>query len=479
MGLFGRIKEFFMGIFRKSDMKQVTGIHPQISDGMLAEIEMWRGIYAGEPAWVKDKAFDKTTNFAKVVCRDIAQKTTNESKMETGDELVDVMLSYITDQLPDKVEKILALGSAVARPYFDVQGNIVRVEWYPADRVAPLQWHGDELRSVALLDFSTPSSDGNRQTYVKIETHVWGKRSTTIQSRAFRWDNGYIGASVPLSSIPDWSDISEDPIEIFNIDHPVFTYFKTPIANNIDGSNNGVSIFANAIDQLEELDGTFSAMSWERVSGQAKVFVAESMIPQRIDSDGNVHDDLSAIDRRMYKVLDGGVENSLFEVSSPSLRFDQYKTHMDELITLACKNMGLDAKSFVTDRQGNAVTAQQILTEKNETYISVLNFQEKMLKPCLWHLLENVRALQDLYGILEGRVPDDKDAVTISFGDSIMVNEEDERKMALDEVQRGLRSKLSYLVDYRGMSEEDALKELELIKADAPVVDYFGMGEEA
>lgn len=477
MSLFGRIKEFFMGIFRRSDMKQVTGFHPQISDGMLEDIEAWRDIYSGAPHWIKDKAFDKTTNFAKVVCRDIAQKTTNEARMDTGNDEANEVLAKISDQLPDKVEKILALGSAVARPYFDAQGNVIRVEWYPADRVAPLQWNGDELRSVALLDFSTPPTEGNRQTYVKIETHVWGNRSTTIQSRAFEWNGSKVGNKVSMSSIPDWEDISEDPIEIKNIDHPVFTYFKTPIANNIDGSNNGVSFFANAIAELEEIDGTFSAMSWERVAGQSKVFVAESMIPQKMREDGTVYDDLSAIDKRMYKVLDGGVEKSLFEVSNPSLRFDQYKTHMDELITLACKNMGLDAKSFVTDRQGNAVTAQQILTEKNETYITVLNLQEKMVKPGLRSLIDNVRILQELYGVTEGRIPEDMDAITISFGDSIMTNEEDEKKMALDEVQKGLRSKLSYLVEYRGMSEEDALKELELIKADAPVIDYFGAGE--
>lgn len=477
MGLFGRIKEFLMGVFRRTDVKKVTGYHPQISDGMLSEVEMWRDIYAGSPRWVKDSKFDKTTNFAKVVCRDLAQKATSEAKITTGDDDADALLAMVADKLPEKVERILAVGSSVARPYYDAQAETIRVEWFPADRVAPLQWHGDELRSVALMDFATPSSEGGKQTYVKIETHIWGNRSTTIQSKAYLWNNGAIGAQVPLSRVPEWSDLNEKPIEITNIDHPVFTYIKTPIANNIDGSNNGVSLFANAIAQLEELDGTFSAMAWERVSGETKVFVAESMIPQKMGQDGHVYDDLSAVDRRMYKVLDGGVEKNLFEVSSPVLRFDQYKTHMDELISLACKNMGLDAKSFLSDRQGNAITAQQILSEKNETYTTVLNFQEKMLKPGLWSVLDNIRVLQELYGITVGRIPEDDEAISITFGDSILVDEESERQIAIDEVTKGLRSKVSYLMEYRGLSEEDALKELERIKADAPVIDYFGMGE--
>lgn len=479
MGLFSRIKEFFMGIFRKQDMKNVTGIHPQISDGMLDEVEKWRDIYGGTPPWVKNPKFDKTTNFAKTVCRDISQKITSEASITTGDEATDILLAKISTSLPEKVERILALGASVARPYYDETGKTIRVEWFPADRVVPLQWHDDELRSVALLDFCSPNIDGSKRTYVKVETHVWGDRSTTIRSRAFNWNNGYIGSEVELAGIPDWSHLSSKEIEVKNIDHPLFVYVKTPIANNIDGSNNGVSIFANAIDQLEELDGTFSSMSWERVAGESKVFVAESMIPQKMREDGTVYDDLSAVDKRMYKVLDGGVEKNLFEVSSPTLRFDQYKTQMDQLISIACKNMGLDAKSFLTDHQGDPVTAQQILSEKNETYTTVLNFQEKMLKPSIMAILRGVRALQLLYGIKDGLVPEEEDNISVSFGDSILVDEESEKKMAIDEVQRGLRSKLSYLVDYRGMSEEEALAELERIKADAPVVDYFGMGEEA
>ena len=71
------------------------------------------------------------------------------------------------------------------------------------------------------------------------------------------------------------------------------------------------------------------------------------------------------------------------------------------------------------------------------------------------------------------------DDITVTFGDSVMVDEETEKKTAQTECQIGLRSKLSYLMQYRNMSEEEALKEIERIKAEAPTVDYFGLGEGA
>ena len=41
----------------------------------------------------------------------------------------------------------------------------------------------------------------------------------------------------------------------------------------------------------------------------------------------------------------------------------------------------------------------------------------------------------------------------------------------------GLRSKLNYLMEYRGLSEEDARRELELIDSETPQqIDFFGGG---
>ena len=47
---------------------------------------------------------------------------------------------------------------------------------------------------------------------------------------------------------------SFDLNEINNLEHPLFAYMKTPFTNNLDMSPVGISFFANAIDQLEELD---------------------------------------------------------------------------------------------------------------------------------------------------------------------------------------------------------------------------------
>lgn len=219
-------------------------------------------------------------------------------------------------------------------------------------------------------------------------------------------------------------------------------------------------------------------MAWERWAGDTRVYVADSMIPQRKTTDGKFIDDITALDKKLYRKMEGSFEsgNKLFEVVTPSLRFESYINECNSIISMACKSMALDAKAFLVDRQGNPVTAEQILSEKNETYTTILALQEKMIIPALRGVLDNIRVLQILYSINPKLPENDKD-ISISFGDSVMTDEQTEKKMAMDEVTRGVRSKLSYLMEYRNMTEEEARKELEEIKADTPVIDYFGTGE--
>lgn len=480
MGFFSKIKEFFSNMFLdKNDIKRVTGIPPQISGGMLAEIETWRNIYGNNPPWKQDQDLDKVTGFAKTVCRDIATKATVEAEIVTGNDEIDSYLKKtLSDGLTDKIERVLALGSAVVRPYYDVNKRVIAVSWYPADRVIPLQWEGENLVSVALLDFVT-INENDTKTFIKVESHVWnGVSVDTITTKAYRWEGGKIANEVPLETVKEWEGITPEPVIVEGLKKPLFTYVKTPIANNIDGSSIGVSLFANCIDYLEELDKNFSSMAWERWAGDTRVYVADSMIPQRKTTDGKFIDDITALDKKLYRKMEGSFEsgNKLFEVVTPSLRFESYINECNSIISMACKSMALDAKAFLVDRQGNPVTAEQILSEKNETYTTILALQEKMIIPALRGVLDNIRVLQILYSINPKLPENDKD-ISISFGDSVMTDEQTEKKMAMDEVTRGVRSKLSYLMEYRNMTEEEARKELEEIKADTPVIDYFGTGE--
>ena len=483
MGLISRFRGWLMDfLFGEQTIKKATGLVPALTTDMMRTIEAWRDIYSGHPAWLKDMKWDKTTSFAKVVCQDIAGKACNEFEIITGDDELDAeILHTISAVLPDKVEAALALGAIVPRPYYVPETKRIAIDWYTADRVVPVAWDSGELISAILVDYAKVD---NEHSYVKLETHQMKRGVSsadniyTITTKAFTFNCGTLGSQVSLTAVPAWAGITPE-VEIRNLEHPLFVYMKTPFTNNLDMSQMGISFFANAIDQLEEMDRTFSTMAWEREATEAKAFVDESMIPQRYDSNGNIVDDLSAFDRKYYRKL-AGVETStnLLEISTPQPRLASYKDHMQAVISYACTIMQLSSNSYTTDASGMPATAKQVITEDKRTYNTVLGIQNKMIIPALHSLLSSIRALQALYGV-SPRLPDNDDDITIKFGDSVMIDEETERQQALSEVEKGVRSKLSYLMEYRGLSEEDARRELEEITAERPSYDFFGNGEGA
>lgn len=60
MGFFSRIKEWFMGFFKKDDYLRMTNIQPQIGDGMMELINSWRDIYSGNPPWLDSEDCPET-----------------------------------------------------------------------------------------------------------------------------------------------------------------------------------------------------------------------------------------------------------------------------------------------------------------------------------------------------------------------------------------------------------------------------------
>ena len=72
----------------------------------------------------------------------------------------------------------------------------------------------------------------------------------------------------------------------------------------------------------------------------------------------------------------------------------------------------------------------------------------------------------------------DATKVTIDFDDSIIEDKGAEQTRAMQEVNQGLRSKLSYLEKYQGLNEQQAQEQLDLIqKEKMSNLEAFGFNE--
>jgi len=459
MGIFDRIKGWFMNllpmkdeIFKKFGVVPTSNYQAELVDKWLAAYQNGGGL-----------------SFPSVVCWDLSKKALGELEIravtKTGNE--DEFAQGVIDKLLEphlrgQLEYALALGGVVARPWYN--GQEIEIGWYPADMVIPTAWAGSRLTGVILVDRHRTKHN----TYLKLESIQPITGGWNIKTKLFKGVGEGLGTEVPLTDIPMWATIDPE-VEIYDSEVPPFVYMKTPWANNkVLNSPLGSSIYRDALTAIEGLEEAYSALCWEIEAGKAAVFLSDSMVP--VDPK-TMKDTTTKTEKRMYRKLVTESGKDLLEPYTPELRVEQLNAAIKTQLAIACMACHLDAGAYIYDQSMQAVTATEVRTRQQQTYGTLVDIQYKMVEPFIHDYLAAIRLIQQLYEI-EAL---DEVELSIDFGDSVLVDEQADRTNAQSEVTAGLRSKLSYLMEYRGMSEEEALKELESIKADAPpVIDFFG-----
>lgn len=494
MGLFSRIRDFLAGLVKSRQIASAMQTTFKLPEDMMGMIEVWQDAYM---ARADDGGSDQHSGLASMMANDLARKAMSELRVASSRAGVSEYPLDIFDDdgllmLRSQVEYAIAMGGVLMRPVYR-DGQIVE-EWYTPDRIIPTDWDRRTMTGVTLVDyFIQTTSGGVSTTYAKLESHGWDGEDGRwhIRTKAFK-DFGfasgsglsfgaYVGTEVPLSDIPQWADIDPD-VTIEDARCPTFVYIGTPFANNkVFNQPLGVSIFKDALPWLDEFERAFTSARHENRHGRSRLFVADSMIGQTyipgVDgSKGIMVDDLDVVDREFIRKLETESSDRLFEEWAPTLRFESFENYMNFLLHMVCLTCGLDPGQYVFDEKSYAVTAKEVVSKQQKTYTTICDIQRYMVVPAVSHIVECVRQAQLLYDL--PAIPDDIE-VACDFGDSILTDEDAERQNALLEVNSGLRSRLSYLITQRHLTEEEAMKELERIADDEAstsprVPDAFG-----
>lgn len=491
MGIIDKFKGLFSNLRRNVKLAETMNTVFRLPPDITELVEQWREIYMALPPAYANTNEVIPSGIAPLIANDIARKSSAELIVSVVQGETEIDTGIFTDEMMlnmrQQLEYAIALGWAVCRPYFEAGGRRIAYTWYTADRVIPTAWDGRKLTGCILIDYYESSSSADETiVYTKLEAHGIDRNDgqyhiKTKLFKQFSYNNGeYIGHEVPLATVPDWADITPD-IVIQNPIASTFAYMGTPFSNNKTlGVPVGVSIFKDAVDWIHEFDQLQGTLAWERASSEAKVFVADDMVATRRVQYANTGeialvDDLSSLDKRLYKKLSTDTTDGLFEEWAPNVRFTDYIQYANYLLHNICILCGLDPGQYVYNEKSDAVTAREIISKQQKTYSTIVDIQRYMVTPLVQNLVDSVRQLQMLYGLPS--IPEDVE-INCDFGDSILIDEQQQKTDAMAEVNAGLRSKKNYLMVIRQLSEADADAELALIAADeaASQPTYFSEG---
>lgn len=454
MNVLNFLKSRFSG-FKKGggSMEEITDIskiQTAVSALMRAETDLWWNVFQGHlPQKATHKNF-KPLPVAYVSTAYLAQLVTGEIKFELADERLNLFAQKnLIPNLDRIVQLTLVGGYTVIKPYITSGGGIFFDIGTSRDFLPiSLDENGHITEGIFFERIKFKGKTYERREYHRFENGVhYVKNSAYLYGTLHR---------IELTEIPRWACLLPEGAIPSNL--PMIATFRTPYANNIDlYSELPISIFANSINTLHEIDAAHSEYRAEFKKMSAKVFADETVI----------HGKNGIPDDYFVSVIPDGTNTIEQQIMTyaPQIREEAHKAAINTELRLYEVQIGVSSGTFTFDSQKGLVTATQVLSEDRTTFNTVAQLQ-RQLKPVLEAVAEITANLARFYGF---EIADSQPAV--EFGDSVFEDTGTEFNRRFQMVQAGLLKPEEFNAWYFGVPLDKAREML------PEMTDVFGGNE--
>lgn len=322
----------------------------------------------------------------------------------------------------------------------------------------------DSNGNITGIIFKDSYADNDRY-YTRLEYHRFVETQTEagtaypyyITNRAYMSHSAQsLGDPIALSRTK-WADLMEDSGPIIKtsgeqLDGPMFGVFRTPQANNVDlGTALGLPIYADAIEEMKDLDVAYSRNAGEIMDSQ-KIILADDRL--MYDSGSNLKTrGIPDVKLPHYvKNVFGNSPEEFYQEINPQLNTDTRLSGINALLSQIGYKCGFSNGYFVFNEKSNMATATQVEADDRRTIQLIKDVRDK-LESCLDGAIYAMSVYADLYRL----APVGNYEVVYDFGD-ITYNREEDRARAYQLTLQGFYTKEYYLEKYEGFTPEDAAK---------------------
>ncbi len=439
-------------------IQKAAGVSIQLSPKMQKALREWSKAYTNESAWINEDV--ESLNLPATVASEISRLVTVESVIKISGsrraDYIDKQLNNFRINKKDIIEMACALGGIIFKPF--VLNDKVIIDYIYQDEMIPFSF--DSNKNITGIIFPSYKIEKNR-VYTRLEIHNFSVENYTIENKAFvskntRLNDGMItdiGSEIPLTEVDEWKNINPSVV-IKGLDAPLYSYFKIPVANNIDRKSPlGVSVYARAIKEIKKADIQWARIDWEYESKEAAIDVDENCIETDIYGSKILPKGKGRL-FRTYKSETMSGEKRLFNYYSPEIRDQSFFNGLDKIFKRIEYNCSL-AYGTISDPTNVDKTAEEIKTSKQRSYQLVSDIQLS-LENALNELIRVVDDLCDIYNL----APSGNYDVSYKWDDSIIIDAEKEKLQDMQEVNNGLMPKWKYKVKWQGLTEEQAKAEI-------------------
>ena len=308
---------------------------------------------------------------------------------------------------------------------------------------------------------------------VYLQTHTLTENGYRITNEYFTSENedseeeGYTPAPLPRGMAAGFSTGSAVPW--FSLLRPA------AVKNRTGGPGLGQAVFAEAIDAAKMCDLAFDNYCRDLYLGGKKVFYSADLLKAHIGPDGTAHWDAPDDIRQQLFVqtpkADPDAPNDWHEYN-PDLRTDQNGKAVQDALDYFSFKCGLGTRRYRFEASGVKTATEY--TGDRQDMVQHANRHQIGIEAAL---LGIVRAMLWAGRTLLGADIDPDTAVTVNFDDSYITDSETRRAQMKDDCLAGFLPKSRYLMEWYGMSEDEARAAVREAQSESTAGPSLSFGE--
>lgn len=384
------------------------------SRAMRKAIDNWFSLYYRQDA---DKSQDPCQRIAYTVVNKLTKTVFGEYAAKTEDPVLALWLQKLDQKKKEALQLALIGGECYLKPC--PVGTGFSFTLIPRDRVLIFGRSAEGM----VTDIGTmEKTQLDKYFYTLLERRsVDSQGYLTITNQLYRsLTEQNLGSRVALKTHPGYAHL----VERYRYGVPVgsvgLVRVKTPMVNCVDGSADGVAVYAPAAGLIRAIDENEAQLAGEFQRGQSRILVSADLL------------NAGALTDNLFVGLEEDPESVGIHIFSPALREQSFLARKQEYLRNVESVVGLK-RGMLSDANMEERTATEISASNADYSLTVMDFQA-MWQQAMEEAVGLCMTLAKLYGLT---LPED-DRFFIDWGNGVLYDEEAAWSRYMEMVQQGI-----------------------------------------
>ena len=424
-----------MNIYR---YEEAFGAADKTSRAMRQAMKQWQALYYG----AADREEDPCQRIAYTVVNKITKTVFGEYRATAPDPAAQAVVAALDKLRKEAVQLALMGGECYIKPCPEAAGfdftlipraNVLVFARDPAGRPV----------DVGLVEKSTLG----KYYYTLLERRrVDEKGFLSIENRLYRSLTGEnLGSKAALNAHPAYQELPERytyPVPLGSVG---LVRMKTPMVNCVDGSPDGVAVYAPAAALIRNIDRNEAQLCGEFQRGESRVILSADLLGKE------------GLQDHLFVGLDEDPDRVGITVFAPQLRQQSFLERKQEYLRNVESIIGLK-RGMLSDANVEERTATEITSSAGDFNLTVIDFQS------MWQeaVADTVALCAKLSRLYRLETPEDL-TVHMDWGNGILYDEDKTWADYLEMVRAGL-IKPEIALGWRFGMATDTPEDLEAIR---------------